>query len=123
MADEKRDDDLEKELETIEFEYHILPSFNSYAVSGVYGGLNASGEIVVNFFHERNAIPKTQKFKIRNGQLHGVPVSEEKKSAIIRDVLFNVSLSPSSARGLARWLNEKADIYDAKLSKQKQGVE
>ena len=43
----------DKKLGTIKFEYKILPSYNSYAVSGAHGGLNAFGEVVVNFFHER----------------------------------------------------------------------
>jgi len=106
-------------FENLTFEYKILPTFNSYAISGVHGGLNASGEVVANFFHERGPIPKKQEYQIRNGQLQEPPISEEKKDAIIRDVLFSVSMSPSVARALAKWLNDKADLYETKLSQQK----
>ena len=110
----------DKKLETINFEYKILPSYNSYAVSGAHGGLNSSGEVVVNFFHERGPVPKEQKYQVRNGHVQEPPIFEEKKDAIIRDVLFGVSMSPSTARSLASWLNDKADLYDEKLSQQKQ---
>lgn len=111
---------VDKKLETIKFEYKILPSYNSYAVSGAHGGLSASGEVVVNFFHERGPVPKKQEYQIRNGQIQEPPIFEEKKDAIIRDVLFGVSMSPSTARSLANWLNDKADLYDEKLSQQEQ---
>ena len=114
---------VDKKLGTIKFEYKILPSYNSYAVSGAHGGLNAFGEVVVNFFHERAPIPKKQEYQILNGHMQGAPILEEKKDTIIRDVLFGVSMNPATARSLADWLNEKADLYDEKLSQQKQGVE
>lgn len=111
---------VDKKLETIKFEYKILPSYNSYAISGAHGGLNSSGEVVVNFFHERASIPKKQEYQVRNGHIQEPPIFEEKKDDIIRDVLFGVSMSPATARSLADWLNEKADLYDKKLSQQKQ---
>jgi len=111
-----------KKPKTIKFEYKILPTYNSYAISGAYGGLTAAGEIVANFFHERSSIPRKQEYQIQNGQLQEPPIVEEKKDAIIRDVLFSVSMSPAVARSLADWLTKKADIYEKKLLQQKEGA-
>lgn len=107
---------------TIKFEYEILPTYNSYAISGAYGGLTAAGEVVANFFHERGPIPRKQEYQVQDGKLQEPPILEEKKDAIIRDVLFSVSMSPPVARSLANWLNKKADIYETKLLEQKEGA-
>ena len=110
MAKEGKDE--KKEL-TVTFEYKILPSYNVYSVDGVYGGMNAHGDIVINFFQERTPIPKTQTFKIyENGSLSEMPISQEGKSNIIRNVLLGIATNPGTARSIAQWLVQKADEYD-----------
>ena len=105
---------------SLNFEYKILPTYNVYAVSGAYGGLNAKGEIVVNLFHERTAIPRLQTFELHeDGSVSNKPTSEEKKDAIIRDVIFAMSINPQTARALAEWLNDKADQYEKVIEKVK----
>jgi hypothetical protein len=103
---------------SLNFEYKILPTYNVYAVSGAYGGLNAKGEIVVNLFHERTAIPRLQTFELHeDGSISDKPTSEERKDAIMRDVVFGISINPETARSLANWLNEKVDQYEEVIKK------
>jgi hypothetical protein len=110
---------MEKERKTVKFEYRIVPSYTTYSASGAFGGLNAFGEITINFFYERGAIPKSQEFEILpNGRLATTPKSEDKVDAVIRNVLFGVSISPDVAKSLATWLNQKVKEYNDRLTSQ-----
>jgi hypothetical protein len=105
----------------ISFEYKISPNFAVYAVSGVYGGLNAQGQVIINFLSERSAIPKTQTYSIQaDNTLSEKPIREEKKEEVIRDVMFAISISPPTARSFAKWLNEKADEFEEILKIQRE---
>jgi len=82
-------------------------------ISGAFGGVSPAGDISANFYYERRAIPKSQVFSVlENGRLDELPLKEEKRDSIIRNVLFGISMSPNVARGIARWLDEKADEFD-----------
>jgi hypothetical protein len=108
--------------EEITFEYKISPNFAVYSVTGVIGGLNAQGQVIINFFNERSAIPKKQKHAISStGGLSDVPVDEERKSEVIRDVMFAISINSSTARAFAKWLIQKADQFDGIKQLQKEG--
>ena len=103
----------EKQEQTLSFEYKISSNYTTYRVTGLHGGINALGDIVANFVHERAAIPKMQTFKIEdNGTLGNSPISEEKKACIIRDVMFAVSMNPNVARELGKWFIARADEFD-----------
>lgn len=96
---------------TVEFEYKVSPNYAVYSVAGAYGGINAKGNIIVNFFSERNAIPKKQVYEIN--EKGGLDlVSQESKNAVIRDVPFGISINAVDARSIASWLNTKADEFD-----------
>ncbi|MDO9530149.1 MAG: hypothetical protein Q7J27_13470 [Syntrophales bacterium] len=111
----------DKKQKTITFEYKISPNYVIYNTSGCYGGLNAFGEIIMNVYSERNAIPQSETYKIDNtGQLSKKPISEIKKESVIRDVMFSLSINPRVARSMGQWLIEKADIYEETIEKQKQ---
>ncbi len=114
---------MENRPKKVTFEYKISPNFIVYAATGAIGGLNAQGQIIINFFNERAAIPKTQTFDInQKGALIMPPIAEEKKDSVIRDVFLAVSLSPQTARGLAQFLNNQADNFDKMSSSLAQGV-
>lgn len=115
MSEKKKADQPKQ----ITFEYKISPAYFVYGVSGVHGGLNGQGQIIMNFFNERHAIPKTQTYSIQeNGSISKLPIAEEKKGHIIRDVMLAISISPSTARAFAAWLNDKADQFDKLFPKE-----
>jgi len=107
---------------SISFEYKVLPTYNAYAVSGVHGGLNASGEVVANFFHERSRIPKKQSYNItEDGQLTIDPDTPKPDDSIIRNILFSISMNPNTARVVGQWLVDRANEHQDFLEKQDQG--
>jgi hypothetical protein len=114
---------MENRPKKVTFEYKISPNFIVHAATGAIGGLNAQGQIIINFFNERAAIPKTQTYSIaENGALVMPPIDEEKKDSVMRDVFLAVSLSPETARGLAQFLNNQADNFDKMHSSLDKGV-
>jgi len=106
-----------KQKKSVTFKYKISPNYCIYPINGIYGGLNAYGEIIGSFFSERPAIPKEITFEIKKNML-GEKISEDKLDAIIRDTIFGISIKPDTARAIAKWLNYKADEYDKIIAEQ-----
>lgn len=108
-----------KKQNTVTFEYKISPNFAVYAVCGAFGGLNSHGEIIMTLYNEKVAIPERQTYKIDDdGTIDKQPISVEKKDAIIRHVMFGVSMNPSVARSVGEWLIQKAEAYDRYMEKE-----
>lgn len=103
----------EEQPKQITFHYKISPEYKVYALHGVYGGVNAFGEIIMSCYTERGPIPRMEVFQINEkGALEEPPTEREIKDGAIRDVIAGFSLTPQSARSLAVWLNQKADDLD-----------
>ena len=101
-----------KRPKTISFEYKISPNFATYSITGAHGGVNAGGQVIANFFSERAAIPRKTTHELApNGKL-GKVLEEDKKDAIIRDVIFGTSMAHTTARIIGEWLIKKADEFD-----------
>ena len=111
-----------KEKPKLKFKYKISPNYALYSISGLHGGLNAQGDIILNLFSERQAIPKEETYQIQDdGSLCEKPIEVDKVDAVIRDVLFGISLHPASVRSIAKWLNDKADEFDRLWKKENEG--
>lgn len=103
----------EKPEKTLSFEYKISSNYTTYRITGLHGGITAQGDVVASVFHERGAIPKMETYELKaNGSLGNSPISEEKKSCIIRDVMFAVSMNPNAARDMGKWFIARADEFD-----------
>lgn len=96
----------------ISFEYKISPNYSNYTVAGAHGGLQPGGLITANIFSERTAIPRRITHRLSSAGALGEIIEEEKKDAIIRDVLFSLSMTPNTAKSLGKWLIEKAEEYE-----------
>jgi hypothetical protein len=103
----------ENKPKQVTFEYKISSAFTVYAITGVFGGVNGQGQIIMNFFNERHAIPRTQTYAVEEyGIIGKEPISEEKKTSIIRDVMFAISINPATAKAFAQWLVNQADQHE-----------
>ena len=110
----------EKKSRDVSFEYKISPNFHVYSVNGAYGGVNADGEIIMNLFSERPAIPRHETYGVKeDGTLESQPKDQEKKDYIIRDVMFGVSMNPQTAKSLANWLQDRITAYERMLKESK----
>ena len=108
----------EREKKTISFRYKISANYVVFSITGVHGGLNPRGQIIMNFFHERHPIPRKIIYEFKEDGSLGDEIERDTKTSIIRDVLFGVSILPDTARAIAKWLSEKADECERIMSEE-----
>lgn len=90
--------------------YIYTENYNPVYVNGAYGGVNPRGEIIINFFFERYALPESQSFILNNSlQEKEIPDEREPKyhsDNIIRSVQNGIILNYNDAKEIHRWLGE-----------------
>jgi len=108
-----------RKIKEVAFEYKVSPNYAVYSISGMTGGLNAYGDIVMNAFSERHPIPRKIVNALYNdGSMKELPDKTEGTQSLIRNVHFGLAVKPAIARAIARWLNEKADEFDKLMAQQ-----
>lgn len=103
-------------MDTIKFKYKFSEDYNPKYANGAIGGINPQGEIVINFYLERNGLPISQTFELKNSNTIGDlketdPVDFSK--SIIRYIQNGVVLNYSSAKEIHRWLGEHLDKIES----------
>lgn len=119
-----------EKLIKLKIKYIFPKDYNPIFVNGAYGGLSPRGDIVVNFFLERPALPNSQTYEINDGKI-GAEIIEERdpsdlQGSIVRYISHGIILDYKNAKELHRWLGshieqlENADI-NQDTSKAKKG--
>lgn len=95
----------------IKCKYKFAKDYNPEYVNGAHGGITPKGEISINFFLERHAIPYSQTYEVNaNGNLAGEIKEEVEPSdlstSFIRYIKTGVILEYSSAKAIHQWLGE-----------------
>ena len=96
----------------ITFNYHFSENYNPVYVKGAYGGIGPKGELIVNFFLERQGIPKSHTHEInKDGSLNAEPESVPKDplTNVIRFIQTGIILNMDSAKHIHDWLEQKID--------------
>lgn len=94
---------------TVRFKYKFPDHYNPKYVNGAYGGIGPRGELVVNFYLERQPIPKEETYKVSEKGALGEPFDrtpEDLRSQIIRFVQTGVVLNLESAKSIHKWLGD-----------------
>ncbi len=100
----------------IKFKYIFNYSYNPVYVNGAHGGVSPRGELIMNFYLERIALPESITHNInQNGTIGGEVESEpaDLKSSLVRYVENGVVLNYQSARDLHQWLGERLKEMEA----------
>ncbi|MDD2331247.1 MAG: hypothetical protein PHI68_01200 [Candidatus Cloacimonetes bacterium] len=96
----------------ITFKYKFSPDYNPLYINGAYGGVNESGDIVVNFYLERHCLPNTEEYAIKENQL--MKLSNEPtdlNSSWLRFVQNGIVMNLHTAKNIVQWLQQKiADV-------------
>ena len=102
-----------KSEDTTEFDVHYVKSndFKTCLSTGAIGGVTPNGLIDINFFVDRNPIPKKITYKIENGKL-GSDIETEGKEGSIREVTTGIIMDLNTAKSLINWLDEKIKIIE-----------
>ena len=91
----------------ITFKYKFADDYNPRYVNGAYGGVGPQGELIINFYMERQPIPKQESYKLQKAGQLGDPISrvpDDLKSQVIRFVQTGIVLNLESAKRVLGWL-------------------
>jgi len=97
-------------VEKIRYEYKCADDYNPVYVTGVYGGPNASGDLIANFFLEHPYIAKEELFNLSQDGIIGDQVKDEEQSKTLpvsRSIQVGVIMNIETARVFRDWI----DVY------------
>jgi hypothetical protein len=98
------------------FDYIKSNFFRVIHIDGVHGGISPKLNMIqMAFFSERQAIPQTEKFALKKGQL-GEIESRKTREAIIREVEVEALMDIDAAKALRQWLDEKIQLREKLIS-------
>lgn len=92
---------------SLKFEYKFSDDYNPIYVNGAYGGVNPRGEIIANFYLERNPIPYTEVITLDDDGnfLNGEVVNPENHQlTAVRYVSTGIVMNLENAKAFHEWL-------------------
>jgi hypothetical protein len=104
----------------ITFKYVFEDSYNPSYANGVFGGISPSGEIVINFTHERHPIPieivhELDENGIIGGEIRRSP--EDYNRIMIRYIVNGVAINLNTAQILKDWLEKQIQLLEPLIPK------
>jgi hypothetical protein len=94
-------------INTITFKYKFPENYNPKYVNGAYGGIGPRGELVINFYLERQPIPKEETYQLLEDNKLGNSIAripEDLQYQVIRFVETGIILNLESAKRILDWL-------------------
>jgi hypothetical protein len=98
------------ENHSITFKYIFPYTYNPLYVNGAQGGLTPRGELVANFYLERQPLPNEISHAISaDGSIGEISAVEPQNldSSLVRYVSCGIIMNYENARNLQQWLNER----------------
>lgn len=107
--------------EKIKFKYIFKDDYNPKYVNGAFGGISPQGEIVLNFYLERVALPRSQTYSVKEGMVLS-EITEEREpgdhgTSVVRFVENGIVLDLAHAEDIHRWLGEHIKSLKSNLKK------
>lgn len=96
-------------MKDIKCKYIFKNDFNPIYVNGAQGGINPHGEIVINFYLERSALPISQTYKIEEGKLNPKELESEPSdlnNSFVRVIENGVIMNYQTAKEIHKWLGD-----------------
>lgn len=93
----------------VKCKYIFADDYNPVCVNGAYGGVNPQGEIVINFYFERAALPYSQTYEVKGNELTEVEAEREPRDisdSFVRFVSTGIILDYRHAKNIYEWLGE-----------------
>jgi len=99
----------EGEKETVRFKYVFAEDYNPIYANGAWGGINPDGEIVINFYLQRLALPDSVTHSVGPEGRVGAQMKQEpesQKHTFVRYVTNGVVLDLKHAKTIRDWLDK-----------------
>ncbi|MBJ6723300.1 hypothetical protein [Geomesophilobacter sediminis] len=98
------------------FKYIFTYDYNPVYVNGAHGGVSPRGELVMNFYLERQPLPNALGYEINQNGTIGAETTvepEDLQRSLVRHVANGVVVNLQTARDLHFWLGEKIKEMEA----------
>jgi hypothetical protein len=98
------------------FKYIFTYDYNPVYMNGAHGGVTPRGELVVNFYQERQPLPNAITHELNQNGTIGNEVEvepEDLNKSLVRFVSNGVVLNYQTAREFHYWLGEKIKEMEA----------
>jgi hypothetical protein len=98
------------------FKYIFTYDYNPVYINGAHGGISPRGELVMNFYLERQPLPNAISHEITPAGTIGAETEVEPSDlgrSLVRQVTNGVVLNYQTARDLHYWLGEKVKEMEA----------
>jgi len=98
------------------FKYIFQYDYNPIYVNGAHGGISPRGELVMNFYLERQPLPNSIAHEITAAGTIGPETDVEPSDlsrSLVRQVINGVVVNYQTARELHYWLGEKLKEMEA----------
>jgi hypothetical protein len=116
---------MSKHDPAISFKYIFKYDYNPVYVNGAHGGVSPRGEIVANFYLERQPLPNEITHAINPDGSIGADVvavdPENLNNLIVRYVSSGVVLNYQNAKALHSWLGDKVEELE-RLMQTREGL-
>ena len=90
------------------FKYIFTYDYNPVYVNGAHGGVSPRGELIANFYLERQPLPNELTHSVSEGGIGNLTAVEPKdlNNSVVRYVPCGIVLNYVSARNLHQWLGD-----------------
>lgn len=113
---------MSKHVPSILFKYIFKYDYNPVYINGAHGGVSPRGEIVANFYLERQPLPNEISYNINQDGSIGADViavdPENLNTSIVRYVSSGVVLNHQNAKALHAWLGDKIEELERLIQTQ-----
>jgi len=91
--------------QSIQFHYIKSQFFRTVHADGAIGGITPHADITVNFYSERQPIPKIVTQELKPDMTLGQELKKDCLEGIVREVEISVSMSVQTAQALRNWID------------------
>lgn len=96
-------------MNQIKCKYIFDNDYNPKYINGAQGGVNPQGEIIINFYFERNALPNSQTYQIEDSKIASKEIDVEPSdlnNSFVRVVENGVVMNYQTAKEIHKWLGD-----------------
>ncbi len=103
---------------TMTFHYVKSNHFRIVHTSGVFGGLNPDGSLLLSVFSERAPLPDVTMQKVEKDGKLGAEIIEARKSSdgIVREMEVGLNMDIRTARMILDWLKERVEFAEKMIA-------
>ncbi len=106
-------------MSKIKCKYIFKEDYNPKYINGAQGGITPQGEIAINFYLERQALPVSQTYKVDDGKINAKEVESEPSdlnNSFVRIIENGVVMNYQTAKEIYKWLGNNIEQLE-KISK------